>query len=120
MVAPEPAHHVREDRAPLLLAVQPDSPGVGHVVARVRERLHQPYVLQEPVAPFVVLAVASDAAVIVAAVLQVNPNRLLRVVPNEIGVGISAAQVREAANDAENFSELVRPLPGYSERRDRS
>src|SRR6266540_1659563 len=72
MVAPQPTHHVRQDRAPLLLTVPPDPPGVIEVVALVRQRPHQAHVLQEPVPELVVLPVAPDAPVVVASILQVD------------------------------------------------
>ena len=70
MVAPQPAHHVGEDGAAVLLAVPADAPLIVEVVALVAQRLHQPHVLEEPVALLVVVAVPADAAVVVAAVLQ--------------------------------------------------
>src|SRR6185503_11445257 len=77
--------------------------------------LHQPDVLIEPVAPLVVGAVASDAAVVVPAVLQKDPNGLLLALPDDVGVGVAAAQVHEAADDAQDLPELVGPLPGHGE-----
>src|SRR5262245_46845844 len=50
VIAPEPAHHVREDRGALFLSVPPDPPRVIEVVALVGQRAHQRHVLQEPVA----------------------------------------------------------------------
>src|SRR5688500_11045983 len=103
MIAPEPPHHLREHRSALLLAVPADAPGVIHVVPLLRERLHQAYVLKKPVARLVVSAIA-DAAIVVPAVLQKNADRLLVVLSNDPGVRMSAAQVREAADDAEHLA----------------
>src|SRR3954468_13945526 len=79
VVAPEPTHHVRKNRAALLLTVLADAPLIIEVVPLLGERLHQPHVLQEPVASFVVSPAPTDAAVVVAPILQVNPDRLLLV-----------------------------------------
>src|SRR5262245_48427864 len=118
VIAPEPAHHIGKDRAPLLLSVAADAPRVVQIVALVGQRAHQPHVLQEPVARLVVLAVTSDAAVVVAAVLQVDADRLPVGPPDDVGVGVTAAEVGEAADDAEHLAELVGPLPRDGERRD--
>ena len=101
-------------------AVAADSPGVVQVVALLGQGAHQPHVLREPVSRFVIRPAAADAAVVVASVLQVNAQRLLLALADEVGVGVTAAQVDEAADQAEHFAELVRPLPGHSERRDRA
>src|SRR5215207_3849211 len=45
MVAPEPAHHLRQNGAAHRLAVTVHAPGIVDVVALLRERLHQPDVL---------------------------------------------------------------------------
>src|SRR5947207_2158593 len=115
MVTPEPAHHVGEDRAPLLLPVQADAPGVVHVVALFGQRLDQPHVLQEPVARRIVGAAAALAAVVVAAILKENADRLPLALADLFGIDVAAAKIREASDDAQDFAELVRPLPGDGE-----
>src|SRR5262249_40086429 len=44
-VAPEPAHHLRHDRAPELLAVQVHPPGIVDIITLLRESLHQTDIL---------------------------------------------------------------------------
>src|SRR5207237_10144948 len=81
----------------------------------------QTYVLQEPVAPLVVgWIVRSNAAVVVAAVLQVNPQRLLFAFADNGRVRIAATEVHETADQAEHLSKLVRTFPRDGEGRDRS
>src|SRR5262249_12574424 len=108
LIAPQPSQHVRQNGAALFLTVLADAPGVIDVVALVGERVHQRDILQEPVAPLVVLPIAF--AVVVASILQVDANRLFLALPHEIGVLIAAAQVHKAADDAEDFAKVVRPL----------
>src|SRR5436309_5889604 len=120
MIPPEPAHHVGKYRAALLLSVTADAPRVIEVVALVGESVHEFDVLHEPVARLVVLPVAADAAIVVAAVLKVDPDRFLLGLPHDVGVRVAAAQVREAADDAEDLVEVGRPLPRDGERGDRA
>src|SRR5205085_3955063 len=115
MIAPQPAHHLRHHHAPLLLAVPADAPGVADLVALLGQRLHQGDVLVEPVAPLIVGAAAPDAAIVVAAILHEDADRLLLALADDLGIGVAAADVREAADDAEHLVEVVRPLPGHGE-----
>src|SRR5437870_12925756 len=55
-IAPQPAHHLRQDRAAHFLAVEVHAPRVVHVIALVREGLPQPDILEKPVACCVVVA----------------------------------------------------------------
>src|SRR5580658_6745221 len=73
-VAPQPSHHLRQDGSAVFLTVQIHAPCVVHVVTLLRESLHQPDILEEPVALLVVGAAASDAAIVVAAVAQEYAN----------------------------------------------
>ena len=75
-IAPQPSHHVWHDRPTEFLAVQVYAPRVVHVITLLRESLHQPHILQEPVELLVVDAVAG-AAIIVPPVAQEYPDRLL-------------------------------------------
>ena len=70
VIPPQPAHHVRKNRAAVLLAVAADSPLEVEVVAFLGQRILQPHVLQEPVAQGVVSAASTDSAVVVAPILQ--------------------------------------------------
>src|SRR5262249_44841121 len=60
-VPPQPPHHLRQDRPAELLPVPVHPPRVVHVVPLLREGLHQPHVLVEPVPRLVVPAVAEAA-----------------------------------------------------------
>src|SRR5581483_3013461 len=102
------------DRPAELLPVQIHPPRVVHVVALLRERLHQPDVLVEPVALLVVDAVA-EPAVVVAAVAQEDADRLLLARQHALGVDMPTSQVDEAAHVAEYLPEMVRALPGDRE-----
>ena len=98
------------------------APRVVQVVAFLRQRILQPNVLEEPVAPRVVRAAPSHPPIVVAAVLQEHTERLLLVFPHDVRVRVAAAiaKVDEAADDAQNLAKIVRPLPRNGERRNRT
>jgi hypothetical protein len=54
------------------------------------------------------------------AVLQVDAERLAIGRADDVGVSVAAAQVHEAADEAEHFPEVIGTLPGDGERRDRA
>ena len=95
------------------------APGVIHVVSLGRERLHQPYILIEPVAILVVFPSAPESAIVVAAVAQEHANGLLLGGQHAIGIHLPAAQIHKAADIAQHLAKFVGPLPRHHERRDR-
>src|SRR5687768_883612 len=76
LIAPQPAHHFRQDRSALLLAMQADPEGVVDVVTFFRQGTDHLHVLCEPVA-LLVIRVAAQGAVIVPAVLDEDADGLL-------------------------------------------
>src|SRR5687768_12989617 len=76
-IAPEPAHDLRKNCAALFLAVIADTPGIIEVVAPFCERLGHPNVLVEPIVRARIRTGTSSAAVVIAAVLEVNAQRFL-------------------------------------------
>src|SRR5690349_4244753 len=120
MVPPEPAHHFWQNRPTLLLPVQADAPSVVHVVALFRQCLGQPDVLIEPISLLVVFSATATAraAIIIAAILHEDANRLLLLCQDLVGISAAAAgaaQIGEAAHDRDHLAELIRPLPGDCE-----
>src|SRR6266850_62400 len=113
-IAPQPAHHLRHDRAAKLLPVQIHAPRVVHVVTLLCEGLHQPYILQEPIALLVVNTVA-DAAIIISPVAQKDSDRLLLACQYPFGIYVSTPNICETAHVAQHLAELVGALPGYRE-----
>src|SRR4029453_14986239 len=95
----------------VLLAVAADAPLVIQVVALLLERVLEPDVLQEPVAPGMGGATAG-AAVVVASILHENPNRFLLALADDVGVGVAAAKVGEAADEAQHLAKVVGAFPG--------
>src|SRR5262245_13061788 len=65
---------------------------------------------EEPVSPLIVDAAASDTAIVVAAVLRKHANGLLVALPDDVGGRVAAAQIHEAANDAQDLAEVARAL----------
>src|SRR4051794_14117019 len=59
-IAPEPAHHLRQNHAAEFLAVEVHAPRVIHVVPLLRESLHEPDVLIKPVALLVIRPVGAE------------------------------------------------------------
>src|SRR3954469_462352 len=96
-----------------------DSPGVVHVVAFSTQCLHQANIIEEPV-PGLVVTVTPLTSVVVATVLHKNANRLSFAVCDDVGVVVSAPDIGETADDAQDFSELVGMLPGDGEGGDRT
>ena len=72
-VAPQPAHHIRQDRATVFLAVEVQSPSIVYVVALLRQSLHQADILIEPVARLIVLPAPAHAAIVVTPVAAERP-----------------------------------------------
>src|SRR5437016_3347971 len=64
-IAPQPAHHLRQDHTAELLPVKVHTPRVVHVITLLRQGLHQAHVLKEPIALLVVIAVAAKTAIVV-------------------------------------------------------
>ena len=110
LVAPQPAHHLREDRATLLLAVIADAPGVVQVVAFRLQRVRESDILQEPVLIRIV-----RATIVVASVLQENTDGLLLGSRHQFGENVFAADVREAADKGDDFAKIVRAKPRHGE-----
>lgn len=115
MIAPEPTHHVRQDRAAHFLAVAIHSPCVVHVITFLRQGLHQPDVLEEPVTLLVVVPVGIQGSIVVTAVLQENADGLLFGGTHQLGIYVAAPQIYETADDAQHFLKLGRAFPGDSE-----
>src|ERR1039457_5901039 len=115
VVAPQPTHHLGENRLQHLLAVPLNAPRVVHLVALFGERLLHADVLIEPIARLIVAAVGSQTPIIVPAIHQEDTNRLLLALADDIRIGISAANVGETTDVAQHFSEVARPLPRHGE-----
>src|SRR5262249_35369363 len=123
VIAPQPAHHLRQNGSALLLAVQADAPRVVHVVFFLRKGVDQPVVLQKPIAVLVVISAAAGATVIVTAVLQKNSDRLLVAGQHFVGIGAAAAgaaQIGKAADDGDHLVKIRGPLPSDREGGDAS
>jgi len=75
----------------------PTAPDVIHVIALFREGIDEADVLVKPVARGVVLAPLADAAVVVAAVLKEDTDRLLVGSEDTFGIDLAASQIDEAA-----------------------
>src|SRR5262245_5678922 len=103
MVAPQPAHHVGQNRAAVLGAMLADAPNVIDVVVLFLERLDHAHVLKVPVALLVVLTTFTEAAIVVAAVLEEDSQRLLVGGGDALGINVAAAQIDEAADNADHF-----------------
>src|ERR1017187_5484208 len=117
VVAPQPTHHLGENRLQHLLAVPLNAPRVVHLVALFGERLLHADVLIEPIARLIVAAVGSQTPIIVPAIHQEHTQRLLIALADNVRIGISAANVSETTHVAQHFSEVVRPLPRHGESR---
>src|SRR5512141_2144112 len=92
-VAPQPAQHVREDRAAVLLAVTADAPLVTQVVSLLSQCVLHAVVLQKPIPARIVTALAL-AAIVVAPVLQVHADGLAFGFADDVGVSVTAPDVR--------------------------
>src|SRR5215813_11015212 len=98
-----------------------DPEDVVHVVPLLRKRLHHAIVLHKPVAILVVAGtVRRKCAIVIASVLQKDADRFLLALANDVGIGVAAPQIDEAADGAEHLAELIGPVPSYRERSDRS
>src|SRR5437773_3058249 len=117
MNTPEQLRQVGQKLASLLLPVPADALGVVQVVALLAQCLHQSNVLKKPVARLVVTSVAARTTIVVATVLQKHAEWFLFGLSHQIGVGMTSAEVGEAADDAENLAELVGALPCNSKGR---
>lgn len=121
IIAPEPAQHFRQHRAALFAGVRADAPAVIQVVAFLGQRGGHFYILRVPVPlGIVVRLAASRAAIVVEAVLQEDAERFVFALPDEVGINVAATDVREAADSADDFVELIGPLPRDGERADRT
>src|SRR5579884_268697 len=120
LVAPEPAHHLRENRSQHLLTMELDAPAVVHVVALFGKRLLHAHVLIEPVPALIVSSVRVQAPVVIAAIHKKHANGLLFAPADDIRVSIAATDIREAADIAQHLSKVPGPFPRYGERRNGS
>src|SRR5450755_4813922 len=121
MVTPEPAHHLRQNRAAHFLAMFVDAPRVVHVVALGAQPLHHANVLIEPVEGLVVGGVAGSLpAVIVPPVAEKNANRLLFASADDFRVSIAAAQIHKTAHITQHLAKFIGTLPRHSESRNRT
>src|ERR1022692_192688 len=100
-VAPQPAHHLGKNHAAELLPVKVHAPRVVHVVTLLREGLHQPDILVEPIALLVVSA-GAHAPIVVPPVAQEYANGLLLARQHSVRIHKAALQVHEAADAAEH------------------
>src|SRR5690349_19633412 len=89
-IAPQPAHHFRQNLTPKLLPMQVHAPRIVHVISLLREGFHQTDILIEPVALFVINPAPSDAAIVVPAIAQKNSDGFLIGCEHTIGINISA------------------------------
>ena len=119
MIAPEPAHHFRQNGATHFLAVLVNTPDIVHVVAFGRERFHHADVLIKPVLGLIVgRFFGSPAADVVAPVAEKDTERLLVALADEVWVCIASAQIDKTANVAQNLAEFIGALPCNGERSD--
>ena len=121
IIAPEPAEHFGEHRAALFVRVRADAPAVIQIVTLLGQGGSHLDVLRVPV-PFRIVGrfAATCAAIVVESVLQKNAERFVIGGADEVGINVSAANVREAADGADDFVELIGPLPRDGERADRA
>ena len=92
------------------------SPCIIDFVAFFREGLHHLHVLIEPVSRLIIGAIGPQRTVIVASVLEKNTDGFAIGASNDSRIGISAAKVRKAADNAQNFVELIRTRSSDSKR----
>ena len=111
VIAPQPAHHLGQHGATLFGTMQSDAPRVVDVVALFRHRLHQAYVLVEPIPLFVVLSAPSLAPVVVTAILKKDANRLPLGLTHNVGVRMTSANIGKATYNTQYFEKLVELLP---------
>src|SRR5215831_659109 len=120
LVPPQPSHHLGHDGAAHGLAMPIHSPGVVHLVSLFCQRFHQTHILIKPVACLIISAVGVESAVVVSSILQEYANRFLLALEYDIGIRMTSPDVRKTSDDAENLPEVIRALPRYSERGDRT
>src|ERR1051325_3552439 len=116
-IPPQPSERVWQDGAALGAAVETVAEDELVVVAGEREGFGERLVRERPVAVVVVQ--------VVGAVLEEHANIALRRLADHGLVVMTAllevatiGDVREAADPAQHFVKLVRPLPGYGKRAD--
>src|SRR5262245_55469766 len=114
IIPPEPAHCIREDRAAVIAIVSAFAEDVFVVVILIFERRNEIEVPNHPIPAW------TPTAVVVRAVLHKDTNRFPIVCADDIWVFVSAADVGEAADVADNFAELVGPIPSDCPRADRT
>ena len=61
-------------------------------------------------------AATAPATVVVQAILEKDADGLALALTDEVGINVPAADVREAADGADDFAELIRPLPRNGKR----
>ena len=110
LIAPEPAHHFRENGPALFLTVIANAPDVVHVITLHGQRLHQPHVLKEPVPVGV-----ARSAIVVPPVLHENTNGFLLTLRHEFGLNVFTANAGETSNEGNDLAEIVRSEPGHGE-----
>src|SRR5437764_5308249 len=103
LIAPKPAQGIGKSRSAMFSVVAAIAKFELVVVSGKFERRSHLLIRQRPT-PMQVIQ-------IIRAILQKYANRLFRRPPNERGIIVSTANVREAADMAQHSVERVRPLP---------
>ena len=98
----------------------PNAPGVVHVITFGFERIGKPHVLVEPIDAMQIVSLPAGSAIVVSAILQEDSDWFLFALPNDVRIRMptSVSQVDKASHKAEDFSEMIRPMPRDRERRD--
>ena len=97
-----------------------DTPRVIYVIAFFGHSFDHADVLQKPIPLGVVASTSSLAAIVIAAILKVNPNRLLLTLANDVRILVATSNISEASDGTKNFAELFRTFPCNGESRDSS
>src|SRR3954469_2549240 len=114
VIAPQPAHGVRENRAAVIAAVRSFAIDIFVIVILFFEHSGHSVIGNDPIS----LGIAT--AIVVGAVLQKNTDWLPIVNANDLGIFISALNVREAADVADDLAELIGPIPRDGPRANRA
>ena len=103
-----------ENGTALFLPVTVDAPRVIYFITLGRKRLHQADVLIEPIAFWI-----GRMAVIIAAVLHKNADRLHFAIGHQFRENVATPDIGETSCNRDELAEIIRPEPCDAERRDR-
>src|SRR5262245_36404905 len=114
VIPPEPAEDLRQDGAAVVVRMSALAEDILQVVTLLLQSRDHGLVLEEPVAGGV-----AGVAVVLAAVLNEDADRLAVGLADQLRVDVPPADVGEAADQADHLAELVGALPGHGEGADR-